>query len=103
MTLLPISGFPGVKFPVTRPLAVWKALISSSSKFNTCVGSFVVDAGTCGFVDLDFGQKIFRHRSQTFVTLQFRDIRKTRELTTDASIIRILSHQHIQKKSCSST
>jgi len=59
--LLPIRGFPSAR-EIPCYAAVWRALISSSSKFNTCVGSFVVDAGTRGFIDLDLSQKISRHR-----------------------------------------
>lgn len=61
MTLLSISGFPGTREIPCYAAAVWRALISPSSKFNTCVGSFVVDAGTRGFVDLDSSQEISHH------------------------------------------
>lgn len=58
--LLPIRGFPSAR-EIPCYAVVWRALISSSSKFNTCVGTFVVD-GTRGFIDLNSSQKISRHR-----------------------------------------
>jgi len=68
--ILSNQWFLRAKFPIIR--AVWKILISPSSKFNTCVGrSFVVVAGIRGFIG--FGS-VPEDLSYEHEALRFREI-----------------------------